>query len=219
MTIEKMLEANKKAKEDAERIFQSDREDKFEILRKRLYDSERFAYAQDSELSMVINMCDCYMAEKQFQRESCFDGINSFKEAVIHYRKTRFVIYRIEQNLSDYDIEDGYQYLVEKKVPVSFLMFLLKMHTVHTERIALRFARLYKEHKDYVNTFRLLKAYSEKYPENTDMKLELADTYLLASKIEDALDVLKTIKEPTGDVLELIKGLDVIKRGERNGDT
>ena len=175
---------------------------------------------KDNQLLMLDILKNIWLEEKKRMNDFEMQGdafwrVDSLDDVETRYSKVHFDILRIENNMPEEYCTNAVQDLITNKYSAFFIYTVIVRETAQIKRNILQLCRLIKKQNDLIKTIGLLNLGIQKYPQDEEMILELADCWIIAQQYDKAYDCLKKISEPNEMIKEMMSELEKVLGNER----
>lgn len=175
---------------------------------------------KDNQLIILDTLKNVWLEEKKRMNDfemqgDAFWGVDSLNDVETRYLKVHFDILRIENNMPEECCINAVQDLIVSKYSAFFIYTVILRETAQIKRNILQLCRLIKKQNDLIKTIGLLNLGIEKYPQDEEMILELADCWIIVQQYDKAYECLKKIAEPNETIKEMMSELEKVLRNER----
>lgn len=136
------------------------------------------------------------------------DIYNTVDELLQYIKKLKFLLWKIDFVESPEVEENFMKYMEEKQTSIWTIRYLIHTTVPHKAYVLSRLACIYLEKEMVTIGFLLLKDANEAQPGDSSIVVPMADICIRAGKIETALDLLKTIQEPSEEVKKIIQKVE-----------
>lgn len=172
-------------------------------------------YKKDNQLLALEFFRETWLEERKnpndfvMQGDSFF-GVNCLDDLEMKYAKILFAVFRVENDMPYEYCVSAIQVLIEYQVSPLALYRIIVRETDKKEENIVKTAVLLKEQNQLVKAIGLLQKGVDNYPENDEMKLELADAWLMAKQWQKAYEILLQIKQPNDEIKEMMKEMEKV---------
>lgn len=205
--IERIIGPERRKEEEKTKIMQSFagyRDEIEELLRKESY-QELAVYFQTEKMYQICHMeneaaimnliLNIYEMEIQEGVESgILNEIHNMKSAVDWYLKVKFLMWRLEFLDEKNELS---RLLQEDRVSVPFMKYLVYTSSFEKADTSYKLAMLLKQTGGWGKAFAMLNYVNELMPNQEIVFCEMADICMQLGQLEDALNCLKNIKNPS----------------------
>lgn len=136
-----------------------------------------------------------------------FYGVNSLDELEHKYCRIEYYGLRIENDVPRQYCDQLLDWLLEHRISGIALGIIIRNRTEKGRDNLLRIVQELKQRMELPQAVLLLQYCREKYSDDDAFALEEADCWLQASQWQKALEILTEIREPTGEIQEIITEL------------
>lgn len=205
MDTQQKQEYQAEIKNEIDQILQTEESGKIEKLSQLLNTANQFVLRQNREMDFLIYIISCMERGKDSGERNPLEQMSSMAEIVSFCRKTRWILYHIEQGWNPLELGTDFQFMMQNEVPVYFVMLLIKKYIRNQPQVIVRLATGYCEYGEVTRALRMLLYAVQWYPEADEMKIALADLYLQLQRYQDAFQILCKISKPNETIQSLIQ--------------
>ncbi len=203
----------KRIPEYVEAIDESLKEERYEQIGRLLESIEKteeytryIAEIEYVRLSYMIYRAECM--EHIFP--TIFDRYKSLKELTDMENEFKFICWRFEFGNTDFDEHQLIKYIDERELSLKCVQFLINRFSLDSVRTLLTLAINYIEKKEYVSALHLLLEAEQIAPQNEVVLSMIANVYELAGRRRLALEKLEQINNPSPDIVEKKRKLELL---------
>ena len=186
----------KGTKEELEKLYQYYYQSSYDLVIKK-----------NSELGIVKEMIYLWKEINILNDNGLFDGVHNIEDAGRKYLRTKFVLFRIENDCNYEDCMNGVKELLEDNVSCAFLAWQIKANLSEKRNMYLKLS----EYLWSIHPTRGLEMISYglfDFPEDADLLMYKANYLLELQCYKEALQTLKMIQNPGEDILEITEELE-----------
>lgn len=187
----------------------------FEII-KILNDSEvKRVITRDNQLMILSSICSMWSIEKKIGERTFFDNIYSLEDAEKKYTNMKYYCRRFEYNMPEVYLVEGVEYIENKNISGVALYSIMEIQTKEPADNMVKMAQYLKKYNILSTVLIMLQMAVKKYDKNTELLLELADTWISIGQWRYAYDTLQKIEQPNEDIREIIRNLEEVLDNEK----
>ncbi len=167
----------------------------------------------ESELGIVKEMLLVREQEQLIKVGDIFKNIRSVDEAVTLFLHTKHILWRIENDCT-YDVcQAGIEELVECEVSSVFLAYLIKSKLSDRKAVFLKLSEYIWNIKP-MQALEIITYALFDFPDDEDLLMYKANYLLELQCFREALDTLKMIRKPNGDITAIMEELEAALGGK-----
>jgi len=187
---------------------QSGKKEELDALYHHYYQSPYdLAIRKNTELGVIKEMINLWKEINILNDNGLFTNVHSIEDAERRYLRTKFVLFRVENDCNYESCRNGLQELLDENISCAFMAWHIKANLSEKRNMYLKLSEYLWE----MNPTRGLEIISYglfDFPEDADMLMYKANYLLELQYYQEALNTLKLIKEPGEDILEIIAELE-----------
>ncbi len=167
----------------------------------------------ESDLGIVKEMLLVREQEQLIKTGDIFKNIHSVDEAVTLFLHAKHILWRIENDCA-YDVcQAGVEELIEHEISSVFLAYLIKSKLSDKRAVFLKLSEYIWNIKP-MQALEIITYALFDFPDDEDLLMYKANYLLELQCFREALDTLKMIRKPNGDITAIIEELETTLGGK-----
>ena len=176
--------------------------------------------AKDNQLLLFNIFCKIWIEEKQKMldienEKDIFWKIHNLNELQSKYYDVIYAILRIENNVPNQSIHEGIDKILKNEISGIAIGYILISESKKKKESIILMSQLLIEKNEYVRAIELLQYVQAYIPGEEDFFLQEANCWIAGEQWGQALNCLKKIPNPSGDIKELIGSIEQIEKNEK----
>ena len=176
--------------------------------------------AKDNKLFFFDSFCRIWIEEKKRMlcvedEKDIFWRTQNIEEIESKYYDILFTILRVENHVSEQDIQQGIDKIIEEEISGIAIGYILMVESECKKENVISISQLLVQKNEYIKAIELLQYAQACISQDNDFILVEADCWITIRQWNQSLNCLKKISNPDREILELIQNIERINENEK----